>query len=135
MKKKAESPKTPLGWNFENLRKRWNLNYTKLEIVLGLGKGVISTYRKRGSTPRMESLMHIERITGISVYRFISEIIPMEEIPPSPLAVSSPVKVVSENSQKYGETPLIDATELAVRIMRMEADIRDLKRRVTELGG
>ena len=106
-----ENSGTIFGQNLKCLIEKWSFSQQDLEGLLYLGRGIVSGYIAGRGYARPATLIRLEELTGIPIYRWLKTPVLTHEIPAAPLEYYLPVLL--EPEQMYS-TPTLQNTPLPV---------------------
>ena len=119
------------GQNLETLVAKWEIKQQEMEGLLYLGKGVVSGYIAGKGFPRPVTLIRLEELTGISIYRWLKTIIGAYEMPAAPL--ESYLPGTAEPQSEYGTASVLNTPlpallrSLSDRIDAIEQQLKNCK--------
>jgi hypothetical protein len=115
--------------NLKTLMLKWNIKQVDLQKMLNLERGNVSEYINKGVTPKVVTLLLLEELTGITVYRWMNSSLSFYDFPDAPL--SNYTYSVNEPATSYG--PNLGNTPLAVLLDHIHSRIDKVTERVSIL--
>lgn len=119
--------------NLKKIRKAWNVNQDEFGRYFGLTRNNISSYEKSDVMPPMEMLLKLERMSGVSISRWMEEELEPRDLPAHPIEDNTDSEPESPAYKKLRPEELTDFLKLIEVVVELTEEVKDLKNRVQEL--